>query len=75
MAESGCQQFFEVIRDEALKVSQYLDRLEERVRAGAEAAAPVEDILGSDLLGAIERNSQGYARSRHRGECRSNRCG
>src|SRR5512147_1509737 len=56
MDESGRQQFFEVIRDEALKVSQHLDRLEEEYGQELKRQLPVEEILGSDLLGAIERN-------------------
>ena len=50
MDESGRQQFFEVIRDEALKVSQHLDRLEEDYRNELKVQLPVEDVLGSDLL-------------------------
>lgn len=56
MDESGRQQFFEVIRDEALKVSQHLDRLEEDYRNELKVQLPVEDVLGSDLLGAVERS-------------------
>ena len=56
MDESGRQQFFEVIRDEALKVSQHLDRLEEEYGQELKRQLPVEDILGSDLLGAVERS-------------------
>jgi DNA polymerase-3 subunit epsilon len=56
MDESGRQQFFEVIRDEALKVSQHLDRLEAEYRQELKRQLPVEEILGSDLLGAVERS-------------------
>lgn len=56
MDESGRQQFFEVIRDEALKVSQHLDRLEEDYRNELKVQLPVEDVLGSDLLAAVERS-------------------
>ena len=55
MDESGRQQFFEVIRDEALKVSQHLDQLEEEYRQEMKVQLPVDDVLGSDLLAAIER--------------------
>lgn len=55
MDESGRQQFFEVIRDEALKVSQHLDRLEAEYGRELKRQLPVEEILGSDLLGAVER--------------------
>ena len=68
MDESGRQQFFEVIRDEALKVSQHLDRLEEEYGQELKRQLPVEEILGSDLLGAVERSLQGDARPRHRGQ-------
>jgi DNA polymerase III subunit epsilon len=56
MDEGGRQQFFEVIRDEALKVSQHLDRLEEEYGQELKQQLPVEDVLGSDLLGAVERS-------------------
>jgi DNA polymerase-3 subunit epsilon len=55
MDESGRQQFFEVIRDEALKVSQHLDQLEKDYSHELKIQLAVEDILGSDLLAAIER--------------------
>jgi DNA polymerase-3 subunit epsilon len=55
MDESGRQQFFEVIRDEALKMSQHLDQLEAEYGPELKQQLPVEVILGSDLLGAIER--------------------
>jgi DNA polymerase III subunit epsilon len=55
MDESGRQQFFEVIRDEALKVSQHLDRLEAEYGQELKRQLPFEQILGSDLLGAVER--------------------
>ena len=55
MDESGRQQFFEVIRDEALKMSQHLDRLEAEYGGELKRQLPVEEILGSDLLGAVER--------------------
>jgi DNA polymerase III subunit epsilon len=56
MDELGRQQFFEVIRDEALKVSQHLDRLEEEYRQELKVQLPVDDVLGSDLLAAVERS-------------------
>ena len=56
MDEAGRQQFFEVIRDEALKVSQHLDRLEEEYRADLKVQLPVEEVLATDLLAAVERN-------------------
>ncbi|MBK8211095.1 MAG: PAS domain-containing protein [Rhodospirillales bacterium] len=55
MDESGRQQFFEVIRDEALKVSQHLDQLEGDYRQELKVQLPVEEVLGSDLLAAVER--------------------
>lgn len=55
MDESGRQQFFEVIRDEALKVSQHLDQLEKEHGQELKVQLPVDDVLGSDLLAAIER--------------------
>ena len=55
MEESGRQQFFEVIRDEALKMSQHLDHLEAEYGQELKRQLPVEQILGSDLLGAVER--------------------
>jgi DNA polymerase-3 subunit epsilon len=55
MDESGRQQFFEVIRDEALKMSQHLDQLEAEYGPELKRQLPVEEMLGSDLLGAIER--------------------
>ncbi len=62
MDESGRQQFFEVIRDEAEKVSHHLDRLEDEYRNEMKMQLPVEDVLGSDLLAAIERS---FAEHRH----------
>ena len=56
MDESGRQQFFEVIRDEAEKVSRHLDRLEDEYRDEMKMQLPVEDVLGSDLLAAVERS-------------------
>ena len=56
MDESGRQQFFEVIRDEALKVSQHLDQLEKDYGKELKVQLAVEDVLGSDLLAAIERS-------------------
>lgn len=55
MDEGGRQQFFEVIRDEALKVSQNLDRLEEEYGQELKMQLPVEEVLGSDLLAAVDR--------------------
>ncbi|MBK8177109.1 MAG: DNA polymerase III subunit epsilon [Rhodospirillales bacterium] len=56
MDEAGRQQFFEVIRDEALKVSGHLDRLEVEYAEDLTIQLPFEDILGSDLLATLERN-------------------
>jgi DNA polymerase-3 subunit epsilon len=56
MDEGGRQQFFEVIRDEALKVSQHLDRLEEEYGQELKTQLPVDEVLGSDLLAAVDRS-------------------
>lgn len=55
MDEGGRQQFFEVIRDEACKVSQHLDRLEAEYRDELKPNMPFEETLGADLLAAVER--------------------
>ena len=44
MDESGRQQFFEVIRDEALKMSQHLDQLEAEYGPELKRQLPVEEI-------------------------------
>ncbi len=76
MDESGRQQFFEVIRDEALKVSQHLDRLEEDYRQELKVQLPVEEVLGSDLLAAVERGLLDRRGPHDRDSApRSSRCG
>jgi DNA polymerase III subunit epsilon len=55
MDEEGRRQFFEVIRDEALKVSQHLDRLEHEHAQDLKMQLPVDDVLGSELLATVER--------------------
>jgi DNA polymerase III subunit epsilon len=48
-------EFLEAIRGEALKVSENLDRLESEHGRDFKDHGPFEDMLGTDLLAAIER--------------------
>ncbi len=48
-------EFLEVIRGEALKVSETLDRLDSEHAQDFKHHGPFEDMLGTDLLAAIER--------------------
>lgn len=48
-------EFLEVIRGEALRVSENLDRLESEHARDLGHHGPFEDVLGTDLLAAIER--------------------
>lgn len=48
-------EFLEVIRGEALKVSENLDRLDRDHAHDFKHQGPFEDMLGTDLLAAIER--------------------
>lgn len=53
--DAGRAAFFEVIRDEALKMSRHLDDLEREYGDDLNFRFPLDDMLGSDLLAAIER--------------------
>lgn len=50
------QQFQSVIRDEALKLSRHLDQLEAEYAQDLNFQWPLEQMLGSDLLAAIEHH-------------------
>lgn len=50
------QQFHRVIRDEALKLSHHLDQLEAEYSQDLKFQWPLEQMLGSDLLAAIEHD-------------------
>lgn len=54
--DKGRMAFLEVIRDEAMKMSQHLDRIEGEHRDDLSFRWPLEHILGSDLLGELERS-------------------
>lgn len=58
MDEGGRQQFLEVIRDESLRVSEHLDRLEAEYGDEMKTQVLMEDVLGTDLLAAVERELQ-----------------
>jgi DNA polymerase-3 subunit epsilon len=53
--DHGRAAFFEVIRDEALKMSRHLDDLEQEYGDDLNFRWPLDEMLGSDLLAAIER--------------------
>ncbi|MFO1152159.1 MAG: exonuclease domain-containing protein [Rhodospirillales bacterium] len=53
--EKGRAAFMEVIRDEAMKMSGHLDRIEGEHKDDLSFRWPLEHRLGSDLLGEIER--------------------
>ncbi len=55
MDEKSRHQFQMVIRDEALKLSRHLDQLEAKYSNDLKMQWPLEEMLGSDLLAAIER--------------------
>ncbi len=55
MDEKSRHQFQMVIRDEALKLSRHLDQLEATYSNDLKMHWPLEEMLGSDLLAAIER--------------------
>jgi DNA polymerase-3 subunit epsilon len=54
--ESGRQQFLEVIRDEALKMSRDLATLEADYAQELRFRWPLEEMLGSNFLAAVERS-------------------
>ncbi len=54
--DRGRTAFFEVIRDEAIKMSQHLDRIEGEHGDNLSFRWPLEHMLGSDLLGELERS-------------------
>ncbi len=54
--DNGRMAFLEVIRDEAVKMSQQLERIEGEHRDELSFRWPLEHMLGSDLLGELERS-------------------
>jgi DNA polymerase-3 subunit epsilon len=56
MDDGRRQQFQTVIRDEALKLSRHLDQLEAEYAQDLNFQWPLEQMLGSDLLAAIEHH-------------------
>lgn len=56
MDDGRRQQFQSVIRDEALKLSRHLDQLEAEYAQDLNFQWPLEQMLGSDLLAAIEHH-------------------
>lgn len=56
MDDGRRQQFQKVIRDEALKLSRHLDQLEAEYAQDLSFQWPLEQMLGSDLLAAIEHH-------------------
>lgn len=54
--DAGRTQFLEVIRDEALKMSQHLDQIEQDYADELKFRWPLEDTLGSDFLATLERH-------------------
>ncbi len=61
MEEASRQQFLTVIRDEALKLSQNLDHLETEYAQDLQVHWPLEKMVGSELLAAIEHRLQDTA--------------
>lgn len=58
MDEERRQQFQTIIRDEALKLSRNLDELEAKYAQDLKFHWPLEEMLASDLLAALERRWQ-----------------
>lgn len=56
MDEDERAQFQGVIHEESVRLSQQLAELEERYPGDLDAQGPLQDVLGSDLLAAIERH-------------------
>ncbi|MBL8659612.1 MAG: PAS domain-containing protein [Rhodospirillales bacterium] len=56
MDEEERTQFQSVIHEESVRLSQQLAELEERYPGDLDAQGPLQDVLGSDLLAAIERH-------------------
>ncbi len=56
MDEDERAQFQSVIHEESVRLSQQLAELEERYPGDLDAQGPLHDVLGSDLLAAIERH-------------------
>ncbi len=55
MDEAGRQTFLEAIRDEALKMTEQLDTLEEEYAHDLKVQWTLRETLGSDLLATVER--------------------
>lgn len=53
--DRGRNEFLEVIRDEALKMSQNLDLMEQEYADELKFRWPLEEMLGSDFLATLER--------------------
>jgi DNA polymerase-3 subunit epsilon len=56
MDEEERAQFQNVIHEESVRLSRNLAELEERYPGDLDAQGPLHDVLGSDLLAAIERH-------------------